>query len=478
LADLVVCWQLQASNEVHKCSEQLEQISPNLAAALDRIILLEQDKNRRKVTDKDNSTGHELLFESAAMRTLMHQVQLVAPTDASVLIIGESGTGKEVIAQQLHNQSLHPDKPFITVDCSTIVEHLIESELFGHRKGAFTGATNSQPGKIAQADGGTLFLDEVGELPLDIQSKLLRFVQEKTFVPVGDQRVRKVDVRLVLATNRNLPDEVAAGRFRADLYHRINVFTLNLPALNKRGEDPLLLSRHFLRKFSQQYKKDVSDFSEAAYEKLRAYTWPGNVRELRNCMMRAVILCSGHYVEPEHLVLQLDTEENNHLAKATNTSLPSGGSLEAMSNSKEDDLIQISALMSDAVDVVSQQAEMFSVSNWLEKHWLSRCLVKWGSLYQVAQNLNQSESTIRRRYAKLNEQVLEHAGLEEMTVNCNRLLDNLLMSNTHSTLWQTIESSLHTIVVELDVSQQQKAKLLNVTQPTLRKIIQQTQVTT
>ena len=477
LAVLVVCWQVQAKPEMLKCTEQLEQISPNLAAALDRIILLEQDKNRRTVVEKDNAGGHELLFESAAMRTLMHQVQLVAPTDASVLIIGESGTGKEVIAQQLHNQSLHPDKPFITVDCSTIVEHLIESELFGHRKGAFTGATNNQPGKIAQADGGTLFLDEVGELPLDIQSKLLRFVQEKTFIPVGDQRVRKVDVRLVLATNRNLPDEVAAGRFRADLYHRINVFTLNLPALNQRGEDPLLLCRHFLRKFSQQYKKDIDDFSESALEKLRGYTWPGNVRELRNCMMRAVILCSGHLIESEHLVLQQETEDNNGLQTTTTTSLAMEKPATTISNSNIDDLSQITTLMENLVDVASQQTEFFSVSDWLEKHWLARCVVKWGSLYQVAQHLNQSESTIRRRYAKLNAQLFEHLELQQLTVNCNHHFDNLLHSNTHSSLWQTIEASLHVIVLQRDVSQQQKAKLLNVTQPTLRKIIQQTQVT-
>lgn len=476
LAVLVVCWQPKINHERHKFSEQLEQISPNLAAALDRIILLEQDLNRRSVAAKADSGEHELLFESAAMRTLMHQVQLVAPTDASVLIIGESGTGKEVIAQQLHNQSLHPDSPFITVDCSTIVEHLIESELFGHRKGAFTGATSNQPGKIAQADGGTLFLDEVGELPLDIQSKLLRFVQEKTFIPVGDQRVRKVDVRLILATNRNLPDEVAAGRFRADLYHRVNVFTLNLPALNQRGADALLLSRHFLRKFSQQYKKDISDFSESALQKLRGYTWPGNVRELRNCMMRAVILCSGHLVESEHLVLQQETAEEDRAQITPTGSIIPESSAAAMSNSNVDELNQMTELMSHLVDIASQQTENFSVSNWLEKHWLARCVVKWGSLYQVAQHLNQSESTIRRRYAKLNDQFVENAQLQELTVNCHRLFDNLLQGNSQSTIWQSIEASLHAIVLQRDVSQQQKAKLLNVTQPTLRKIIQKSQL--
>ena len=475
LAVLVICWQLEKKHEAQKCTQQLEQISPNLAAALDRIILLEQQTITHTVPDKDSSAENELLFKSSAMHNLMQQVQLVAPTDASVLIIGESGTGKELIAQQIHKRSLCPDKPFITVDCSTIVEHLIESELFGHKKGAFTGATHSQPGLIVQADGGTLFLDEVGELPLDIQSKLLRFVQEKTFVPVGDQRVRKVDVRLVFATNRNLPDEVTEGRFRADLYHRINVFTLNLPALKHRSEDSLLLSRHFLRQFIQQYKKDIKDFSDNALEKLHNYTWPGNVRELRNCIMRAVILCPDHYVEPEHLILQQEMEANNRFPAINDTFQAMGESLGAISNSKEDDLSQISAFLSHLVDLTCQRTEIFSVSNWLEKQWLSRCVVKWGSLYQVAQNINQSESTIRRRYTKLNSQVFEHTEMDETTVDCHRLLDNVLQTHPHSKLWQKIESLLYSIVLQQDVSQQKKAQLLNITQPTLRKIIQRTQ---
>ncbi|MBU3003656.1 sigma 54-interacting transcriptional regulator [Paraglaciecola arctica] len=476
LAILVVCWQPEVNHEVHKSSEQLEQISPNLAAALERIVLLEQEKNRSTTAEKVNGDGHELIFKSAAMRTLMHQVQLVAPTDASVLITGESGTGKEVIAEQLHNLSLHPDKPFITLDCSTIVGHLIESELFGHRKGAFTGAINNQPGKIAQADGGTLFLDEVGELPLDIQSKLLRFVQEKTYIAVGDQRVRKVDVRLILATNRNLPEEVAAGRFRADLYHRINVFTLSLPTLNQRGDDPLLLCRHFLRKFSQQYKKDISDFSETALFKLQSYTWPGNVRELKNCMMRAVILCSGHYIETEHLVLQQDTSSNSYLPSPSTNPVVVESDISSRSTLSPDDSEQITNLLVKLVDFAKQQTELFSVGDWLEKQWLARCLTKWGSLYQVAQHLNQSESTIRRRFAKLDIQVFEMPQLQPLTDDCTRLFDTILHNQTHSTFWQTIETSLHSTVLQLDISQQHKAKLLNVTQPTLRKIIQKVQL--
>lgn len=471
---LLVCWETSAQESARKCAEQLEQVTPNLAAAIDRIMLLEQDENRRVGVDKEQSGEHELLFESPAMRTLMQQVQLVAPTDASVLIIGESGTGKEVIAQQLHNHSLHPDKPFITVDCSTIVEHLIESELFGHRRGAFTGATSDQPGKIAQADGGTLFLDEVGELPLDIQSKLLRFVQEKTFVAVGDQRVRKVDVRLVLATNRNLPDEVAQGRFRADLYYRINVFTLNLPALNERGDDPLLLARHFVQKFACQYNKDITDFSNASLDKLGDYHWPGNVRELRNCMMRAVILCSGAYIEPEHLILQEQSDDNVVPIKPNVASIASTNTND-VSEPQSEELVQIAELLAEVVALAKQQTKVLSVSNWLEKQWLNQCVLKWGSLYQVAQQLGQSESTIRRRYAKLNKQDFSHDELFPLTERCNHLLVSMLDTETHSVLWPSIEATLHQIVIQQDVSQQHKAKLLDVTQPTLRKIIQQSQ---
>ncbi|MDU0353089.1 sigma 54-interacting transcriptional regulator [Paraglaciecola aquimarina] len=303
-AIILAKWPEKLTPTAKKRAAQLLQLAPNFAATLDRILLLEQEQKRPSLTQQAQGETHQLIFESAAMRTLIQQVQLVGPTDATVLIIGESGTGKELIAQQIHNQSLRPEKPFITVDCSTIVEHLIESELFGHKRGAFTGANNDKLGRIAQADGGTLFLDEVGELPLEIQSKLLRFVQEKTYVAVGDQRVKKVDVRLVLATNRNLAEEVNKGRFRGDLYYRINVFTLHLPDLEQRGTDKLLLARHFISKYAAQYGKSIRDLSTKAEAKIMDYSWPGNVRELQNNIMRSVIVCPGNTIEAEHIVLQ------------------------------------------------------------------------------------------------------------------------------------------------------------------------------
>jgi hydrogenase-4 transcriptional activator len=469
LGVLLICWHPHDKQVAKQCLQQLEQVIPNLAAAIDRIMLLEKDKKRQMVAQKNLSGTHELLFESPAMDSLMQQVQLVAPTDASVLIIGETGTGKEVIAQQIFKDSLHPHKPFITVDCSTIVENLIESELFGHIKGAFTGAINHQPGLIAQAEGGTLFLDEVSELPLAIQSKLLRFVQEKTYVAVGDQRVRKVNVRLILATNRNLPAEVQAGRFRSDLYYRINTFTLNLPPLNQRADDPLLLARHFLEQFSRQYHKEISGFSEVAISKLRAYTWPGNVRELRNCMMRAVILCLGNVIEPEHLQLHGLHEDNVSAKNYVNDKSP----LFSITVATDDDLHQITKVLNEVVLVASQQAIVLCVNVWLEKLWLESCLVKWGSLYKVARQLNKSESTVRRRHAKFSEIQFNQPQIQELTVSCRDMLAQLINCHEVENLWNGIEKSLFLTVLKHDCSQQIKAKLLDVTQPTLRKIIQQ-----
>jgi diguanylate cyclase (GGDEF)-like protein len=469
LGALLLCWHPHEEHVAKQCLQQLDQLIPNLAAAIDRIMLLEKDKKRQMVAQKNLSGTHELLFESPAMDSLMQQVQLVAPTDASVLIIGETGTGKEVIAQQIFKDSLHPHKPFITVDCSTIVENLIESELFGHIKGAFTGAINHQPGLIAQAEGGTLFLDEVSELPLAIQSKLLRFVQEKTYVAVGDQRVRKVNVRLILATNRNLPAEVEAGRFRADLYYRINAFTLNLPPLHQRSDDPLLLARHFLEQFSRQYHKEIRGLSEVAISKLRSYTWPGNVRELRNCMMRAVILCSGDVIEPEHLQLQELHKANDSDKKHVNDKLP----LTSITAATDDDLHQISKVLNEVVLVASQQAIVLCVNVWLEKLWLELCLVKWVSLYKVAKQLNKSESTLRRRHAKLSEIQFNQPQIQELTLRCNEMLAQLINSHEVENLWNDIEKLLFLAVLKHDCSQQIKAKLLDVTQPTLRKIILQ-----
>ena len=231
-----------------------------------------------------------ILGESAAMQQLYDQLSRVADSEASILITGESGTGKELVAKSIHAQSRRKDGPFVAVNCAALPESLLESELFGHAKGAFTDARADRQGLFAQATGGTLFLDEIGEIPLTMQVKLLRALEERKVRPVGSNHEIEFNVRLLAATNRDLELAIEEDRFREDLYYRINVIQLELPALHDRGTDVLLLAAHFQRQFAEQMKKSVTGISQNAAEKLLAYSWPGNVRELRNVIERAVAL--------------------------------------------------------------------------------------------------------------------------------------------------------------------------------------------
>ena len=244
-----------------------------------------------------------VVHASAQMADLLVTAHRVADTDATVLILGESGTGKEMLAQTIHQMSGRRNKPLVVVDCGAIPATLIESELFGHERGAFTGAVSKSLGRLAQADGGTVLLDEIGELPLEVQSKLLRFVQEKHVTAVGSNTVRRVDVRVIAATNRDLADEVANGRFRGDLYHRLNVIPLSIPPLRERRDDILELARHFLEVFAPKYQKAVRALGAGVEDALVRYSWPGNIRELQNRMMRAVIMSSGETLTLEALSL-------------------------------------------------------------------------------------------------------------------------------------------------------------------------------
>ncbi|MCP3143453.1 sigma-54-dependent Fis family transcriptional regulator [Pyxidicoccus xibeiensis] len=252
---------------------------------------LERDYLREEV--KDALAFGELVGRSAALQRVLQQLQPVAATTASVLILGESGVGKELIARALHEQSPRRERPLIRVNCASIPRELFESEFFGHVKGAFTGALRDRAGRFQAAEGGTLFLDEVGEIPLELQGKLLRVLQEGTFERVGDDVTRKVDVRIVAATNRNLKAEVAAGRFREDLYYRLSVFPIEVPPLRERAEDIPLLAEHLLQRVSARLKVAPPRLSQAHVQALQRYDWPGNVRELENVLERAVILSRG-----------------------------------------------------------------------------------------------------------------------------------------------------------------------------------------
>jgi two-component system response regulator PilR (NtrC family) len=267
-----------------------EELEVRVKGALEKIRLARENAILRKRLE---GRYEGLVGRSPAMRALYQMVEKVAPARTTVLITGESGTGKELVARALHGKSPRAAEPFVPVNCGAIPEGLIESELFGHVKGAFTGAQGARPGLFQAATGGTLFLDEVGELPVPLQVKLLRVIQERHVRAVGADEDEEVDVRLIAATNRDLAAEVAAGRFREDLYYRLNVIQLRVPPLRERREDVMLLAAHFLRRFEAEHGRERLDLSREAKKRLDAYDFPGNVRELENLIERAVTLSDG-----------------------------------------------------------------------------------------------------------------------------------------------------------------------------------------
>jgi formate hydrogenlyase transcriptional activator len=241
----------------------------------------------------------EIVGDSPPLLALLRRVDQVAPTDSTVLIYGETGTGKELIARAIHDRSNRKNRPLVKVNCSAISAGLVESELFGHVKGAFTGAFERRIGRFELADGGTIFLDEVGELPLDTQVKLLRVLQESEFEPVGSNRSVSVDVRIICATNRNLEESIKASTFRSDLYYRLNVFPLHVPPLRERRSDSDQLATFFVSRYARNLGKKITGISEATRQKLLSYSWPGNIRELQNLIERALILSTGPILELE-----------------------------------------------------------------------------------------------------------------------------------------------------------------------------------
>ncbi|WP_010583969.1 sigma-54-dependent Fis family transcriptional regulator [Schlesneria paludicola] len=282
------------------CFEWLRMIANHLAAAIANARALSEIDSLKKRLELENEYLREevqqgaafgdLIGQAPALQAVTRQIELVAPTNSAVLILGESGTGKEVVAREIHRHSQRANRPLIKVNCAAIPRELYESEFFGHAKGAFTGALRDRAGRFELADGGTLFLDEIGEIPLDLQAKLLRVLQEGEIERIGEERTRRIDVRVIAATNRDLRAESEAGRFRQDLFYRLSVFPMELPPLRKRVEDIPLLAEHFLGRFARQLGRSRLRLTLANVQELQRYDWPGNVRELQHALERASIV--------------------------------------------------------------------------------------------------------------------------------------------------------------------------------------------
>ncbi len=269
--------------------------------AFERRQLLQENVNLKKEVSARYSFEN-IIGSSPPMQNVYRLIARCAPTNSTAMLRGESGTGKELIARAIHFNSLRKDKPFITVDCASLSENLLESELFGHVKGSFTGAVTNKKGLLEEAHGGTLFLDEIGNISMPTQAKLLRFIQEKEFKAVGDTQTRSVNLRLITATNKDLESMVAEGTFRDDLYYRINIFPIEIPPLRERRDDIPALAFHFLNQFSKEMDRKVTEFSAGAMNLLMNHDWPGNVRELENVVHRATILASDDIIRQAHLV--------------------------------------------------------------------------------------------------------------------------------------------------------------------------------
>jgi DNA-binding NtrC family response regulator len=293
-----------------------------LDRALERLLTQREVLSLKGRLKQLGGAGHDFIGHSLSMRRVFELIEKVAPSKASVVITGQSGTGKEMVARAVHNLSPRKDRAFIAINCSAIPPTLMESELFGYEKGAFTGADGHRPGCFELADKGTLFLDEVGEMPVELQPKLLRVLEEERLRRLGGKTEVEVDVRVICATHRDFRDEIKAGRFREDLFFRLNVFQVQLPLLRERVDDIPVLAQHFVEKFNRESSRRLKGVDAHALEIMKRYPWPGNIRELRNAVERAVILCDGDTILPEHLPPDMAGRPSDDTFLRVNLGLP------------------------------------------------------------------------------------------------------------------------------------------------------------
>ncbi len=280
---------------------KLDEVKVLARKALEKRLLKKEVRELRKKIEETTDLGPVIIGKSEKINHLMKLIEHIAPADCNVLIVGETGTGKELFAKAIHYKSERKNKPFVAINCGAFTEELLANELFGHEKGAFTGAHTTKKGLLEVANDGTIFLDEIGEMPPAMQVKLLRVIQERKLIRVGGTSEIPLNIRILAATNRNLAHDVKIGRFRQDLYYRLNVITIHVPALTERKEDIPLLCQYFMEKYAKHQKKEISEISQEVIDILMNYEFPGNVRELENIMERAVTLCQGNKIEVLHL---------------------------------------------------------------------------------------------------------------------------------------------------------------------------------
>jgi len=301
-----------------KSERELKEVNANLQSALSEVVLLksklEEENKYLQQEIKLTSNFEEIISQSRKFKQVLKQVEQVADTDATVLITGESGTGKELIARAVHNLSSRQSRALVKVNCAALPSNLIESELFGHERGAFTGALSKRIGRFELANEGTIFLDEIGELPIELQSKLLRVIQEGEFERLGSSHTIRINVRIIAATNRELHNEVRSGTFREDLFYRLNVFPIHVPPLRDRRDDVPLLAQHFLTKYETRFGKKIGVITKKAMDDLMNYSWPGNVRELENVIERAVIISKGNKLDLRNALPKSRETARPHIA--------------------------------------------------------------------------------------------------------------------------------------------------------------------
>jgi DNA-binding NtrC family response regulator len=341
----------------------LDELYLRITAILERQSLIRENKYMREVIDRSFNFSF-IIGESPAMKSMYRMIDKVSPTKSTVLVTGPSGSGKELIARAVHQRSERKNKPFVAINCGSIPEALFESELFGHKKGSFTGAVSDHDGHFVLANNGTLFLDEIGELPLSMQVKLLRVLQEGEVRPVGAQKGSNVDVRIIAATNRNLEKEVEEGRFREDLFYRLNIIRINAPGLEERKEDIPLLARYFLERYNKELSTSVKGISAEAMAMLMSHQWKGQVRELENVLERAVLLTDHEYIQPDDLPFESTTTVKSEL--------------------------------------VTDDSSLNNVVNAFEKQYIQHMLNKFeGNRTETARALSIDPSTLYRKMEKL-----------------------------------------------------------------------------